>query len=369
MNHIRLISFFGMSLSTVCSLACGEEEPPAERIRPVRYTQVFSTGGTRTRSFSGGARARVESQLSFRVPGTVQRVAVQVGDAVRAGQLIAQLDPEDYRLQAEEAEAALTRARAQARNADASFERVRQLYENNNASRTDLDAARTASESAVAQVQGAENRRDAAQLQLGYTRLRAPATGQIASVDVEVNENVGAGQPVAMLTSASDIEVEVTVPEVLIARIREGDQVNVTFDAVPERSFPARVTEVSVMAGGLATTFPVTVRLDSTAEELRPGMAAEVAFRFESPNQRERIIVPPVAVGEDREGLHVFVVQPADSGLGIAMRRPVTVGELTSEGLEVFEGLADGELVVTAGVSRISDSMRVRLPGLVRVTP
>ena len=100
---------------------------------------------------------------------------------------------------------------------------------------------------------------------MSYTRLRAPAGGRISSVDVEANENVRVGQTVAVLTSAAEMEVEVAVPEVLISRIREGDSVTAAFDALPDRSFAAAVTEVGVTTGGLATTFLVTVRLDRLA--------------------------------------------------------------------------------------------------------
>lgn len=350
----------GMSLV----FGCGGDETATEVLRPVRYTQVFSTGSSRDRSFSGVAQARVESRLSFRVAGSIQRVTVDVGDQVRLGQLLAELDPEDYRLQSEQAEAALSRARAEARNASANFDRVRQLYENNNASANQLDQARAGSESADAQVRSAENRRDGARLQLSYTRLTAPAAGQVASVDVEASENVRAGQPIVLLTSASELEVEVAVPEVLISRVREGEGVNVAFDALPGSVFAAEVTEVGVVSGGFATTFPVTVRLTQAVDGLRSGMAAEVTFRFETTDGRDRIIVPASAVGEDRDGRFVFVLQRLETGIGMTIRRPVTVGELTADGFEVLEGLVDEELVVTAGVSRIRDSLRVTVPGV-----
>ena len=92
-------------------------------------------------------------------------------------------------------------------------------------------------------------------------------------------------------------------------------------------------------------------------------MAAEVRFEFESTDRAERVIVPLVAVGEDRNGRFVFVVHRVDSVTGVVLRRPVTVGVLTlDEGFEILEGLVDEELVVTAGISRITDSMRVSLP-------
>lgn len=344
-------------------IACRREEQPENVLRPVRFQQVYSTGGNRVRSFSGTARAGVESRLSFKVSGTIRNLPVQVGDSVRAGQLIADLDPQDYRVQAQEAEAALAQANAQARRAQAEYERVRLLWENNNASKSDLDAARAASESAEATVAAQEQNLEAARLRLSYTRLTAPVAGSVAAVNVEVNENVQPGQEIVLLTSGSQLEVEVGVPEVLISQIETGEEVTVTFDALPGRSFSARTTEVGVAATGMGSTFPVRAVLSESDPDIRSGMAAEIAFLFETPGQREVYLVPPVAVGEDRDGRYVFVVEPGEPGQGIVRRRAVEVGDLTAEGFEVFEGLSDGDRVVTAGLSKIEDGQVVRFQG------
>ena len=340
-----------------------KEEVGQEIIRPVRYMQAYSTGGTRVRTFSGVIQAGLESNLSFKVSGTVKRIAVKVGDEVRAGQLLAQLDPRDYKLQVQQAEAALTSARAQARNADANYNRIRTLYENNSASKSELDAARATSESATASVQSADKKLELARLQLGYTTLEAPTGGGIAQVNVEINENVQAGQPLIMLTSGSQIEVKVSIPEVLIAQISEGEEVTVSCDAVPDKEFRATVVEVGVAATGVGTTFPVNARFEERPEMIRPGMAANVSFLFESEEEGERFIIPSHAVIEDRRGRFVFIVEPipGEEGYGIVHRRSVTVGDLIAEGLEVFEGLSDGDLFITAGVSRISDGQKVRI--------
>jgi len=341
-------------------ISCGKEPEVEEVIRPVRYQKVYISGGERTRTFSGVAQASQESRLSFKVAGTVKRIAVKVGDNVEVGQLIAELDPKDYELQAEEAEAALSQAQAQQRNTEANYERVRKLYENRNVSRNDLDAARAGAESTEAQVKSIQKRLELAKSQLSYTRLIVPTRGAIATVECEVNENVNPGQTVVQLTSGSGIEVEVAVPEVLISQVREGNKVTVIFDALPEQAFSGRVTEVGVSSTGYATTFPVTIRLEEADQSVRPGMAAEVSFKFESA-QQERINVPSVAVGEDRQGRFVFVVEPAEQGFGIAHRRPVMIGDLTEQGIEILEGLNDGERVVTAGVSKLTDGQKVRI--------
>jgi RND family efflux transporter MFP subunit len=357
--HLTSVLFLGFLVLT----SCGQKEEQVEVIRPVRYMEVYSTGGTRLRIFSGVARSGLESKLSFRVPGTVQHVAVALGDKVKRGDLIARLDPGDYELRVQQAEASLTNAEAQARNAAANYDRVRSLYENNSASRTDLDAARAGQESSTARMQASGKELELAQLQLRYTRLTAPTGGDIARVDVEVNENVGVGQTVVILTAGSDIEVKVSMPEILISQVSEEQIVQVEFDAIPERQYAATVTEVGVAATGMVTTFPVTVLLGETDPDIRPGMAAVVSFAFESEDRRERYLVPTVAVGEDRDGRFVYVVHPKpdEPGHGIARRREVTVGELTADGLEIFEGLSDGDLVITAGVSLIRDGQKVKI--------
>lgn len=343
---------------------CADEPPPETTLRPVRSEQVFSSGAGRARSFSGTARAGQESRLSFKVSGTVELLEVNVGDRVVAGRLLARLDPQDYRLQLEDAEASLARMRAETRNAEASYARIRDLYENNNASLNDLDASRAGFESATAALESTEKKLEQARLQLSYTRLSAPTAGAIAQVPVEVNENVQPGQTVAVLSSEARPEVEIGMPEVFISRIREGQKVEVVFDAIGGRTFDATVTEVGIASTGLATTFPVKARLDRDEPQVLPGMAAEVLFRFDNEDGAERLEVPASAVGEDRAGRFVYVIEETESGLGRALRREVTVGGLTADGgLEILHGLVDGERVVTAGVSRIQDGLEVRLEG------
>lgn len=349
-----------------------EEPPPVETVlRPVRYERVSTSTEARVRTFAGVARAGVESNLSFRVPGTVERVTVSVGQQVRRGENLASMDPTDYELKVQEALAGLAQATAASRNAEADYERVRGLYENNNASRRELDGARANSESSKAQVQAAEKRLEQARQQVAYTRLRAPVDGTVAAVNVEVNENVNAGQKVLLLTAGSEIEVEVALPEAVISGVELDQEVEVRFDALPGRVFAAKVTEAGVASVGTATTFPVTAKLVEPEADIRSGMAAEVAFRFSPADTEGRMLVSPVAVGEDRDGRFVFVLEleggaPADPGeapvsTAVVKRRAVRVGELTGAGLEILSGLENGELIVTAGVRRLSDGERVEV--------
>jgi RND family efflux transporter MFP subunit len=344
-------------------IGCADPVPEQESLRPVRTETVFARGGSLSRTFSGKARAGQEIDLSFRVSGRVEQVNVETGDTVKTGHLIAQLEQADFQIAVRQAEANLAQARAAERNAESDLERVRGLWENNNASQSDLDSARARSESAEARVAAAFQASEAAGRQLAYTRLRAPVDGAIASVPVEVNENVQAGQTVVQMTAGTRPEVEVSIPGVLIVQIGEGDPVRVQFSALPGMTFDAVVTEVGVSSTGATTTFPVTVRLTREDADIRSGMSADVTFRFEATDHRERIYLPTHAVGEDRDGRFVFVLDPsAGDDAAVVRRVAVEVGTLTAEGLEILNGIDEGQQVVTAGVRRLSDGQRVRRP-------
>ena len=341
-------------------VGCKQEDPPEKPLRPVHTMEVVPSSGVLSRTFSGVARSGTETDLSFKVAGTVIQMAVEVGDRIEKDQLVARLDPEAFELKHQIAQTSLQKAQAQARNAEANYQRVQQLWENNNASRSDLDVAQANSETAQASVGTARKQLELAQLELDYTQLRCPYDGAIAQVMIEMNENVRPGQAVAKLTSERELEVAVSVPEALIAYVRKGDSVTVRFDAVSDKLYAAEVTEVGIKPTGTATTYPVTVRLSESEASLRSGMAAEITFRVDQ-RQGGRIIVPPVAVGQDRQGRFVFVVESAGPGQGVVRRRGVQVGSLSEAGLEILAGLSEGDRVVTAGISRITDGQQVRL--------
>ncbi|MEM7136089.1 MAG: efflux RND transporter periplasmic adaptor subunit [Myxococcota bacterium] len=344
------------------TLGCQEEVEETEAIRPVRYEVVEGTDSGTQQTYSGVAQAGQESRLSFQVSGQVLELPINVGDAVKKGDTIARIDPADYALQLQNAQASAAQSRAQERNAKATYERTRQLYENQNASRQDLDADRTAYDSAKAGLASAIQNVRLRQRQLGYCRLKAPEPGTIATVDIEVNEYVKAGELVATLLAGEQIEVKVSVPSSVIRNIRRGDEAQVRFKVLGGKILPGRVTEVGVASTGGATTFPVTVRLTEGQDLVRAGMTADVTFSFASATGAPKYALPLSAVGEDREGRFVFLLDDVADGLGTVRRAPVDVGEMRSDGIEVRNGVSLGDMVVTAGLSRIYDGLQVRVP-------
>jgi len=343
-------------------LGCEDEPEEPEVIRPVRYVMVEGSDSATQRTFSGVAKSGQESRLSFQVSGQVLSVPINVGDTVKKGDTIARMDPADYALQLQNAQASAAQSRAQERNAKATYERTRALYENQNASRQDLDADRTAYESGRAGLESANQTIRLRQNQLGYTHLKAPEAGTIATVDIEVNEYVQAGELVATLLAGDQIEVSVSVPASVIRSIEKGAEARARFDSLDKKTFSGKVTEVGVASVGGATTFPVTLRLTEGQDQVRSGMSADVTFIFASTKEGPKYALPISAVGEDREGRFVFMLQSEGDGLGTVHRSPVEVGEILSDGIEILAGVKPGDLVVTAGVSRIYDGLQVRVP-------
>jgi len=329
-----------------------------EVIRPVVTMAAPQPGSGRKRTFSGTAKAAVETPLSFRVGGEICELSAKLGTRVEANDLIARLDPRDHVLQVEQNKADLAKAEAQLEQAKAEYGRVRQLYEARHVSKSSLDSQMASYKSAVAQREAAAKGLELAKQQLDYCTLRAPVSGAVASVAAEAHQTVSAGRTVATITSGDGIEMEVGMPEALISQVRVGDSTTVTFDALPGARFPARVSEVGIELGA-SSTYVVKLVLLEKSPRIRLGMVGEATFSFKAAPGSEAIVVPQVAVVPTPDGERYVWTYQADSQT--VARRIVKVGALTSDGLQILAGLKPGEIFVTRGVHRLTQGMKVRL--------
>lgn len=341
---------------------CDQNDAPAGRsLRSVRYLVVAGDSAGRDRSLSGISKSTQESRLSFKVGGTVTSVPAQIGQQLKKGDLIAQLDAENFILQVEQLQASLVEAQAGERNANSNYERSKGLYANDNASLNELDAARANSEAEKAQVRAAAKALEIARLNESYTRLYASASCSIASVDIEISENVAAGQQIAIISCGNEFEITLDVPESIISGIDQHTPVSISFSAIAGVRFSGAVTEIST--AGSSTAFPVVVKVHEKHPALRSGLAAEVTFQFGAPSLSSIYLLPVASVINDPAGTFVFIAEPAEEvGEAIIRRHAVTLGELTQSGVEVLAGLVPGDFVVTAGVSVIRDGQRVLIP-------
>jgi multidrug efflux system membrane fusion protein len=347
-----------------------------KKIRPIKYSTIEPSTGVETHTFSGVAKAQNETNLSFKVAGTLSSVQVKLGDRVRKGQLIATIDPVDYNIQSNQAisqkEGSIANAKAaetQLINAQATYDRVAKLYENNSVALSEyqqakagLDAAQAQYDAANTQINAADQQLKAAGNQVSYTRLVSPMTGVITAVQVEANEMVNAGMLIAKVSSFGRPEVEVGVPEIFINKIKKGQEVTITLPSSPGQEFKGVVDQVAY-ASGNAPTYPVTVEIDESVEQIRPGMAANVAFLFSKngATSSPKMVVPLDAVGKDNQGNFVFVLNQKSEGVFVAEKKIVTIGELLPEGFELISGLEEGEIVATAGLKSLMNGTEVKL--------
>ena len=378
MKHSIILIFFSLFLEVLIAGCGSEAEEPEEIIRPVRYSRVTTTGNEQTRTFTGVALTSQETRLSFQVGGRIQTLKVNVGDKIRRGQSLATLDDSDLQLQYKQAvaqqkstEANLKSAESQLLTTRAAFERVEKLYENNSVSLSEYEQTKGQYEAALAQydagksqVSTAQSQTNVSRNQLRYTRLSAPFNGVITEVLAEKNELISSGNPVVVISAEDRPEVQVGVPESFISRISKGQQVFIDFSAIPSINFTGVVSEVSFSTGS-AATYPVVITLSDPSDEIRPGMAANVRFDFQKNTDtiegNNEPIVPANAVGEDSNGQFVFVISLNDQEVGTVKKRTIKIGQLLPDGFEVTEGLSDGELVATAGLSMLLDGMKVKL--------
>lgn len=349
-----------MTLALIFFASCSEDRKFEPSLRMVKYQPVYASTGVRLRTFAGVTQSGIESKLSFRVPGPISRLSVKVGDGVKKGDIIAQIDSTDYILQVQEVEAALMQTKAQERHAAASYARIQELYETRSTSRNELDASRAEAESASAAVDAMQIKLSLVRFQLSYATLKAPQEGSIASVFAEINENVGIGQQIVILNSGTNLEVKVSIPEILISQISKGEDVTVSFDVLPGKYYSGIVSEVGI-ASNVGTTFSVTVELTDSPQGMRSGMAAEVLFYFYDRELGNSFYLPSMAVVGVGDDHYVYVLNPLDDQLGIVEKRKVTIGELTNAGLEIVSGISEGELLITAGLHSLNDGQKVKM--------
>jgi RND family efflux transporter MFP subunit len=334
---------------------CGERkvEEAAPVIRPVKTIVVGGQVST-DMIFPAIVEAGEKAVLSFRVAGRLIELPIEEGQEIKKGQLIGRLDPRDFEIAIKEAEAQYTQAQAD-------FQRYENLYEQDVASKQELDTRRSRRDVTRAQLaQAREN--------LGYTRLQAPFSGQIGRRYVENHMDVQVQQEIADLNDITNVEVVFNVAEHLIKALRQDTDVEAfaRFDTAPDQKFPLTFKEASNRADPATRTFEITYLMPQPKEfRLLPGMTATVQVvlsekRLADAQQAQRFIIPAIAVMGDASGKsEVWVV---DTDKMIVQKRAVKVGEMTgADGIYVLEGLKGGETLVIAGMTQLQDGMQVRL--------
>ena len=340
-------------IGAVLLAGCQANTAPAPRSeRPVQVQRVAFEGNASAREFVGVVRARYETDLGFRVAGKIVTRVVNVGDRVRAGDVVARLDPQDLALQVESAEAELAAATSNVAQAAADLERYTTLKGKGFASIADFDRKKAANDEAEGRLQRARRALDLARNALGYADLKADADGVITATLAEAGQVVAIGQAVARLAHQGEKEAVVALPETWLGEARKATA-TVELWSERGRSFDARLRELSPQADAATRTFAARFTITDADDSVALGMTATVMLARDGDAVAR---LPLGAVINRGTGPLVYVVEDN----GTLARRPVTISSVSEDAVIVTSGLNVGDQVVTLGVHKLDPGTKVR---------
>jgi len=366
----RLIVMLLLMTALLVLVACGEKkEITKDEVRPVKAMKLADPEPFGGRWFPGKATATQEVNLSFRVSGRVEQIQVDVGAEVKQGDLLAQLDPQDYQVELNNAEAQISKASAGLDLAESEYARVARVYDKDPGavSKSMVDVRRAQLDTAKAQVISAKAALERAKDNLNYTFLKAPFDGIIVERFVEQFEDVRANQQIIRLLDTSSIEFTVQIPETLMEHIDKIAHIGayVIYDAYPGVEVPAKIKKVGKEASKTTRTYPVTLIMDQPdAFKILPGMAGKAkGNKAASSKIAEEVgmvgIEIPISATFADDGGQTFVWL-IDEQTKKVNRQEVKVVNLTEEGALVA-GLEKGTWIVTAGVNTLVEGQQVRI--------
>ncbi|HET9023167.1 MAG TPA: efflux RND transporter periplasmic adaptor subunit [Burkholderiaceae bacterium] len=335
--------------------ACSRQPVATEDVRPVRTLTISPRSTNAVAEFAGEVRPRIETRAGFQVGGRMTQRLVEVGQAVKQGQPLATIDPQDYRLAAEASEAARTSAQVDRDQQRADYKRFEDLQAKGFISQAELDrrkASLDAAEARYAQTVAAARQTGN---QAAYSVLRAPHDAVVTVIDAEVGQVVAAGQSVIRLAQTGEKEVLIGIPEQQLALLKAASDITVRL-WVGGAPIKGKVREVSPVADSATRTFPARISLLDPPVSVALGMTASVSFAIPLP--QAVITVPLQALLVDGGATHTWRYDPTSSTVH---RTRVSVGNVAGNEVVVSEGLKPGDIVVTAGAHQLKEGQRVKL--------
>lgn len=358
MSLYKKILTIGFVIVALASCGSKKEEEKID-LRTVRHETIELKSPVEALSFTGDIKSAVEPEVSFRVPGNIEKMNFNLGQSVKKGEVLATLDKIDYEIQLRKAESSYETARASQIEAQSSYNRIKELYQNDSVSKSEFDSAKAGMDSTAASLRVAAEGIKYAKRQLKYTVLRSSISGTVAVKVSEVNENVAAGQPVYVLNTDADLQAISFVPESAIGQINIGSQVNIYAGAL-RKDYLGKVIEVGTSSLQYGATYPVKVAVLDTDKRLRSGMSVVVDFNKDEISEKNKIFIPMDVVLKDANINYVFIVEKTEEGIGVIKRVEIKVGDITNKGLEVLEGLSEGDELITAGMTKLEDGQQVK---------
>lgn len=356
-NSSPLIILWTIALSLLL-VACESQHDAAPQMetRPVRAQQVQLKKLTKPTSYSGEVKARYVTDLAFRVAGKLVERKVDVGVEVKKGQLLARIDPTDYKLSVLSSTAQVNSAQADVDKARADLARYKNLLEKGAVSRTEFDHYQNVYNTTMAKLKQTKALLDVDENKANYTDLFADADGVITEILAERGQVVAQGQAIMRLARPQEKEISINVSENRLDELNKTNELSVSLWAYPQLKLRGKIREISPNADPVTRTYNVRVTLLNPPEEVHLGMTATVILQRSTP--QAVALLPLSALYAQGENPSVWIVDTQTHQVKLT---PIQLSEFYGNYVTVIQGLSDGQWVVTAGTHKLHEGQKVRL--------
>lgn len=374
-----------MAFVLLFTTACGKkkEEELEEVIKPVRIETAQMEEHSDDMEISGNVKPGKLTKVAFKVPGVIERIHVDEGDNVSAGQVLMNVSKHEFEIGLSAAESqyrslelemnskigsAVDQAEANLAFVNTQLERVKRLHEKGAvATKTveelelqktiiekKLQEAKDTRATSQSQLEQAQAQIDLSRSKIEDTTLHSPVSGTVVKKLTEEGEMAAPGYPTLVLGELSQLEVEIGVPDKIISQIKVGTKVRVMIKGL-DKEVQGTIDGIDEAADLETRTFPVRVKIDNSKREIKPGMIANVIINMEKVTA---ITVPIDAIIDNAEGTFLFIYDQTNE---MVNRREIQTGKVFGDLIEVTEGLDPGEAVVVEGQFRLNDGEKVRI--------
>ncbi|MEY5029206.1 MAG: Multidrug resistance protein MdtA precursor [Pseudomonadota bacterium] len=334
---------------------CSRQDKAPEPVRSVKLVSVGASTAGSGQEYAGEVRAQVESRLGFQVAGKLLSRKVQLGKRVRKGQVLAEVDPQDYLLAAGAAQAQLRSAQAQLDVSKADFDRFESLFRQGFISQAELERRRAALTAAQSQWEQARSQAQVQGHQAGYARLLASHDGVVTAVEAEEGQVVTAGQAIVRVAQLGAQDVVFAVPEQTISGVKLGQTMQVLWPA-GQQQWAAKVREVAASADPATRTFIVKLALPKNAVVPLGSTVHVLASGSQATTQA--LTLPLTALRQQGQGSAVWVL---DEAAMVVRSQAVKPGAVQGNDVQILEGLKTGQKVVVAGVHVLTEGQKVSI--------
>ncbi len=311
-----------------------QTEAVVENVAPsVAVQQVFVREVPQMATYTSTVQAYVKNNIAPQMAGRITKINVEIGDFVKAGQILAEID-----------KAQLLQAQLQLQNQEVELQRLKSLYEAGGLSQSDYDAIQMQYNVLKTQVDNlVEN-----------TTLRSPINGVVTARNYDVGDMYGMSMPIFTVEQIVPVKILVGVSESDYSKVKKGDSVEITADAIPGKTFYGKVNRIYPTVDPATRTFTIEVKVDNNYRTLRPGMFVRATVNF---GKNNNVVIPDVAVVKQQGSGERFVYLLNEDGT--VSYQKVVLGRRMGAEYEVLEGIQDGAKVVTGGQIRLKDGIKV----------